>query len=90
MHPRHGRCKLKDPVVAQPSSTALPRAPRPSPHEPLTEWSVPPPRVQVLIEPPYSPDTCKGKPSEKQLTDRVKKVLGGILKKLDADGDRLR
>ena len=46
--------------------------------------------MQVLIEPPYSPDTCTGKPSEKQLTDRVKKVLGGILKKLDADGDRLR
>ena len=38
----------------------------------------------VMIQPPYKPDNCVGKPGEKNLTERVQKVLSGILKKLDA------
>jgi len=44
----------------------------------------------VIIQPPFGPDTTKGKASEKQLETRVKKVLGGIIEKVDAMGDRLR
>ena len=42
-----------------------------------------------MIFPPFSPDNCKGKASEKSLTDRVKKVLGGIIEKVDADPNRM-
>ena len=35
-----------------------------------------------MIFPPFSPECVKGKGNEKVLTDRVKKMLGGILKKV--------
>ena len=37
----------------------------------------------VMCFPPLSPETVKGKKGEEALTDRVKKVLGLTLKKVD-------
>lgn len=37
-----------------------------------------------MIFPPYTPESVKGKKGEEQLSERVKKVLGGIQQKVDA------
>ena len=60
------------------------------PHATLTRESVLlAPRLycaQVLISPPFTPESCQGKSTEKHLLERVRKVLGGILQKIEADG----
>ena len=42
-------------------------------------------RPQVCINPPFVPDNVRAKKGEKQLEDRVKKVLAGTLQKLLED-----
>ena len=39
----------------------------------------------VIISPPYTPDACKAKGGEDRLKERVQKVLGGILQKVEAE-----
>lgn len=41
---------------------------------------------QVMVFPPYAPESVKGKGGEEVLTERVKKILGGIVAKVDAEG----
>ena len=48
--------------------------------------SLPDSTAQVLISPPFTPESCQGKSTEKHLLERVRKVLGGILQKIEADG----
>ena len=43
----------------------------------------------VLIAPPFSPETCVGKPNSPELI-RVKKVLAGVLQKLSEGGSKKR
>jgi hypothetical protein len=40
----------------------------------------------VMIQPPYTPETCLADVKEKKLKERVQKVLAGTLKKLEAVG----
>lgn len=39
----------------------------------------------VLINPPYGPDTCNAGKNEAKLKERVQKVVGGILQRVEAE-----